>query len=203
MMLCAQPLDTNHGDLSRQYLLDRQVATILAEVYMLSNPQNDPNELVAFVEEHPDYFDEKGTITRAARDLGNWILAQDMTALAEDCLARIEQKLERDDIPKEYAEQCLKEIKKDKKNCIFIANDLIWLSNNLSKLVKGNLMEYLSSARNFDWQLLKILEVDDEIYMSDPEIPELISQDRHCYQQKIADIIHIIALISEEETEED
>lgn len=195
-ILYAQPMRIDQ-DVSRFPVISyAKIADILGEVYVLSNPLNDPNELLAYVQNKSEYFGEYGVITLAARDLGNWILANNVTGIEEDCLAEIEKRLNRDDISIDYASQLLSDIKKSKFNCKSIAEELIWLSENLPQLAEGNLMDYLSSGTDTRLRLREVLPLYETMQISDPEIAEIILKDKNCYHQKMADQIQLMALIS-------
>ena len=196
LILYAQPMRIDQ-DVSRYSLISNsKIADILGEVYVLSNPLNDPNELMTYVQSNSEYFGQNGIITLAARDLGNWIMANNVMGLEEDCLAKIEERLTRDDLSREYASQLLIDIKKNKFNCKAIAAELIWLSENLPKLAAGNLKDYLYSGTDLRMQMKNVLPIYETMHISDPEIAEIILQDKNCYQQKIADQIQLMALIS-------
>jgi len=195
-ILYAQPARIDH-DVSRFPAISYgKIADILGEVYVLSNPLNDPNELLAYVQSKPEHFGENGAISIAARDLGNWILANNVIGLEEDCLAKIERRLKSDNISREYASQLLSDIKKNKFNCKSIAAELIWLSENLPQLAEGNLKGFLNSGTDIRLQLKKVLPLYEAMHISDPEIAEIILKDKNCYYQKMADQIQLMALIS-------
>ena len=196
LILYAQPIRID-PEVSRNPLISySKIADILGEVYMLSNPINDPNELMAYVQSKSEYFGQNGIITLAARNLGNWIMANNVRGLEEDCLAKIEKHLNHKDISREYASKLLSEIKKNKFNCKAIAAELVWLSENLPKLTTGNLKDYLYSGTDLRMQMKNVLPLYEAMHISDPEIAEIILQDKNCYQQKIADQIQLMALIS-------
>lgn len=195
-ILYAQPARIDH-DVSRFPAISySKIADILGEVYVLSNPLNDPNELLTYVQSKPEYFGENGVITHAARDLGNWILANNVLGLEENCLAKIEKRLKQGDISHEYASQLLSDIKKNKFNCKSIAAELIWLSENLPQLAEGNLKGYLFSSTDIRFQFKNVLPLYEAMHISDPEIAEIILKDKNCYHQKMADQIQLMALIS-------
>ena len=196
LILYAQPIRIDQDASKYPPISYSQIADILGEVYMLSNPLNDPNILMAYVQSKPEYFGQNGIITLAARDLGNWIMANNVLGLEEDCLAKIEKYLRPDDLSLEYASQLLTDIKKNKINCEAISAELIWLSENLPKLANGNLKDYLYSGTDLRTQLKNVLPFYEAMHSSDPEIAEIILKDRNCYQQKISDQIQLMALIS-------
>jgi hypothetical protein len=175
-----------------------RTAEILAEVYMLSNPMNDPNELLGYIQSKPKYFREKGTVTIAARNLGNWILSNNVLSFEEDCLAKIDEKLKKENISGNYAISLLSDIKKSKFDCKSIGRELIWLSEILPKLSNGNLEEYLYTGTEIRLQLRKVVPLYEVMHNSDPEIAELILKDKNCYHQKMADQIQLLAIISSE-----
>jgi hypothetical protein len=173
-----------------------KIADILGDVYILSDPLNDPNELLAYVQKKPDHFGENGVITLAARDLGNWILENNVQGLEENCLAKIEKRLVCNDIPREYASQLLSGIKKNNFNCKQIAKELIWLSENLPHMAEGDLKTYLYSGADIQLKPKEAIPVYEAMLISDPEIIEIIQNDKNCYYKKMADQIQLMALIS-------
>lgn len=184
-------------DVSKNPLISSaKIADILGEVYVLSNPLNDPNELKAYVQSKSVYFGQSGIITLAARNLGDWIMANNVMGLEEDCLAKIEELLRHEELSPEYASKLLSDIKKNKFNCKALAAELIWLSENLPKLADGNLKDYLNSGTDLRIQMKNVLPLYEAMHISDPEIAEIILQDKNCYQQEIADQIQLMALIS-------
>ncbi len=185
------------------YSLDRfpaisytKIADILGDVYVLSDPFNDPTELLAFVQKKPDYFGVNGVITLAAKDLGLWILENNVTGLEENCLAKIERRLLRNDIPRVYASQLLSGIKKSNFNCKLIAEELIRLSESLPYMAEGDLKGYLYSRSNVQLKPKEVSPINETMQISDPEIIEIIQNDKNCYHQKMADQIQLMALIS-------
>jgi hypothetical protein len=171
-------------------------ARILAEVFVLSDPTNDPNDLIQYIRNNPQYFGKNGSVSKAARDLGNWIFSHDIKAFESDCLAKIKSKLESDNINITYASDLLFEMKKSRFNCKTIARELIWLSDVLPELSNGDLTNYLYSGTEIRQQLRSIIPVYNVMHNSDPEIAELILRDKNCFHQKIADQIQLLALIS-------
>lgn len=196
LILYAQPIRIDREVSGNPLISSAKIADILGEVYVLSNPLNDPNELMAYVQNNLEYFGQNGIITIAARNLGNWIKANNVMGLEEDCLAKIENRLRHEDLSREYASTLLSEIKKNKFNCKAIAAELIWLSENLPKLADGKLRDYLSSGTDHRMQMMNLLPLYEAMHISDPEIAEIILQDKNCYQRKIADQIQLMALIS-------
>jgi hypothetical protein len=97
---------------------------------------------------------------------------------------------------KNYASQLLSGIKRSNFNCELIANDLIWLSENLPLIAEGDLKSYLYSGADIRLQLKEILPLFETMQISDPEIAEIILNDKNCYHQKMADQIQLMALIS-------
>jgi hypothetical protein len=195
-ILYAQPARIDHKSDRFPAISYSRIAHILGDVYVLSNPLNDPNELLAYVQNQPEYFGENGVITLAAKDLGNWILENNVMELEEDCLAKINRHLKHDDISRDYASQLLSGIKRSNFNCELIANDLIWLSENLPLIAEGDLKSYLYSGADIRLQLKEILPLFETMQISDPEIAEIILNDKNCYHQKMADQIQLMALIS-------
>jgi hypothetical protein len=195
-ILYAQPARIDY-DVERFPVISySKIADILGDVYVLSDPLNDPNELLAYVQKKPDYFGENGVITLAAKDLGNWILENNIMGLEEDCLAKIERRLMRNDIPREYASQLFSGIKKNNFNCKAIAKELIWLSENLPHMAEGDLKTYLYSGADTQLKPNETIPVCEAMQISDPEIIEIIQNDKNCYHQKMADQIQLMALIS-------
>ena len=195
-MLYAQPAQIDHNVQRYPMISYGKIADILGNVYVLSNPLNDPNQLLAYVQNHPDYFGKNGIITLAARDLGNWILENNVSGLEENCLAKIERLLKREEISREYASQLLSGIKKNNFNCKLIARELIRLSENLPHMAEGDLKGYLYSGADIRFQVNDVLPLYEAMQISDPEIIEIIQNDKNCYYQKLADQIQLMALIS-------
>ena len=195
-ILYAQPAQIDHNVQRFPGISYGKIADILGDVYVLSNPLNDPNELRAYVQNKPDYFGKNGAITLAAKDLGNWILENNVTGLKENCLAEVERRLKRDDISREYASQLLSGIKKNNFNCKLIAKKLIWLSENLPYMAEGDLKSYLYSAGDVRFKPNDELPLFEAMQISDPEILEIIQNDKNCYHQKMADQIQLMALLS-------
>jgi hypothetical protein len=195
-ILYAQPAQFDHDASRFPAISYSKIADILGEVYIMSDPLNDPNELLTYVQRKPEYFGKNGVITLASRDLGNWILTNNVLGLEENCLAKIERRLKHGDISREYASQLLSDIKKNKLNCKLIAAELIWLSENLPQLAEGNLKGYLFSCTNIRLHLKNALPLYEAMLISDPEIAEIILKDKNCYHQKMADQIQLMALIS-------
>jgi len=196
--LNAQPLSSANEDIKYHSISMARTAEILADVYMLSNPMNDPNELLHYIQSKPKYFRKNGSVTIAARNLGNWILSNNVMAVEEDCLAKIDKKLQRDNISGNYAIALLSDIKKSKFDCKSIGRELIWLSEILPTLSKGNLEDYLYTGTEIRLQLRKVIPLYEVMHNSDPEIAELILKDKNCYHQKMADQIQLLTLISYE-----
>jgi hypothetical protein len=196
LILYAQPARMDYSFERSPVISYSKIADILGDVYVLSDPLNDPNELLAYVRKKPDYFGKSGVITLAAKDLGNWILKNNVMGLEENCLAKIERHLMRNDIPREYASQLLSGIKKNNFNCKQIAKELIWLSENLPHMAEGDLRTYLYSGADTQLKPKETLPVYEAMQISDPEIIELIQNDKNCFHQKMADQIQLMALIS-------
>jgi hypothetical protein len=196
LLLYAQPARIDYGIERFPAISYSKIADILGDVYVLSDPLNDPNELLAYVQEKPEYFGANGIITRAARDLGNWILENNVIGLEENCLVKIERRLNHNDIPREYASQLLFGIKKSDFNCKLIAKELIWLSETLPHMAEGDLLSYVYSRANAQLKPKEVLPMNEVMHISDPEIIEIIQNDRNCYHQKMADQIQLMALIS-------
>ena len=195
-ILYAQPVRIDHNMPGYPSLSYWKIADILGDVYVLSNPFNDPNELMAYVQERPDYFGEKGAITLAAKDLGNWIMNNNVTGINEDCLVKIQRRLNRTNISQEYASQLLSGISKNNFNCKAIARELIWLSEILPVMAEGDLKSYLLSESEIRLQKNEGVSICDAMQISDPEIVEIILKDKNCSYQKMADQIQLIALLS-------
>ena len=195
-ILYAQPAQMDHNVQRFPGISYGKIADMLGDVYVLSNPHNDPNELLAYVRNRPDYFGKNGAITLAAEELGNWILENNVTGLEENCLAEVERRLKRDDISREYASQSLSGIKKNNFICKLIAKNLIWLSENLPYMAEGDLKSYLHSAADIRYKPNNELLLFEAMQISDPEIVEIIQNDKNCYYQKMADQIQLMALLS-------
>jgi len=198
LILYAQSIWISDDEIKRHSSSKEYTAKILADVYILSNPMNDPNELIHYIQSKPKYFRENGVITNAARNLGNWILSNNIMSFEEDCLEKIKKQLKRENISREYASDVLSEIKKSKFDCKSIGRELIWLSRLLPELSKGNLEKYLYTGTEIRQQLRMVIPIYDVMHNSDPEIAELILKDKNCYHQKMGDQIQILALISQE-----
>jgi hypothetical protein len=197
-ILYAQPVWHPKGELLNPVATRTITARILADVYLLSNPMNDPNELIQYIQDKPEYFRQNGAVTVAARNLGNWILSNNIRSFEEDCLEKIENQLQKENFSKEYASDLLSEIKKSKFDCNSIGKELIWLSKLLPELSKGNLKEYLNTGTEIRQQLRMVIPLYQVMHNSDPEIAELILKDKNCYHQKMADQIQLLALIAQE-----
>ena len=195
-ILYAQPARIDHNIPGYPSISYARIADILGDVYVLSNPLNDPNELMAYVQDRPEYFGTNGIITLAAKDLGNWILENNVTELVENCLEKIERKLQRDDISREYASQLLSGIRNKNFNCKLIARELIWLSENLPHMAEGDLKSYLYSETGIRLQKEEVMPLYEAMQISDPEILEIILKDKNCNHSKMADQIQIMALLS-------
>jgi hypothetical protein len=157
---------------------------------------NDPNDLVMYIRNNPQYFSTNGSITVTARNLGTWILSNDIMTFGDDCLEKIKIKLQKDNISVKYASELLFEMKKSKFDCKVIARELIWLSEILPELSEGILTDYLYTGTEIRQQLRKVISIYDVMHNSDPEIAELILKDKNCYLHKIADQIQLLAMIS-------
>jgi hypothetical protein len=195
-MLYAQPIWYHSSDIEKHTSSNVKTARILAEVYLLSDPRNDPNELIRYIQDKPKYFTENGTVTVAARDLGNWILSNKMEAFEGDCLEKIKKQFEREEFSREYASDLLAEIKEGKIDCSTIAKELLWLSDILPDLSEGNIKAYVSSDAMIRQQLRIAAPVYNAMHNSDPEIRELILKDNNCYYKKMADQVQLLSLIS-------
>lgn len=172
------------------------IAQTLGEVFVLSNPMNDPNDLVRYVQAHPGYFEKDGCITRAASDLGNWILNNGIHDFKENCIQQLHNKLMKEGIPVSYANELLFEMKKSSFGCTIIAEELIWLSGILPQLSEGDLTGYLYTGTVLRQKLIKSISLYETMHNSDPEIAELILKDKNCYHQKIGDQVQLLVLIS-------
>jgi hypothetical protein len=198
-VLYAQPTWNNNREI-RQHIPSKEItARILADVYMLSNPMNDPNELIQYIQSNPKYFRKDGAITVAARNLGNWVLSNDVRSLEDNCLEKIKKQLEKENFSKEYASDLLSEIKKSQFDCKSIGKELVWLSELLPDLSEGNIKEYLCTGTEIRQQLRMVIPFYQVMHNSDPEIAELILKDKNCYYQKMADQIQLLALLSNED----
>ena len=198
-IIYAQPVWYPEGEMEHSISSKAINAKILGDVYILSNPMNDPNELIQYIQRNPKYFRNDGAITVAARNLGNWILSNDVRSLEGNCLEKIKNQLEKENFSQEYASDLLSEIKKSQFDCKSLGKDLIWLSEFLPDLSEGNLKEYLCAGTEIRQQLRMAIPLYQVIHNSDPEIAELILKDKNCYYQKMADQIQLLALLSNED----
>lgn len=198
-ILYAQPTWNNNREIGQHIPSKEITARILADVYMLSNPMNDPNELIQYIQSNPKYFRKDGAITVAARNLGNWVLSNDVRSLEDNCLEKIKKQLEKENFSKEYASNLLSEIKKSQFDCKSIGKELVWLSELLPDLSEGNIKEYLCTGTEIRQQLRMVIPLYQVMHNSDPEIAELILKDKNCYYQKMADQIQLLALLSNED----
>lgn len=194
--LGAQPVSMIDKSQSTFQISTLEEARLLAEVFLLSNPLSDPNELVNFVRSRPYYFSKNGAVTRAANRLGNWILNHDFRDLSSDCITKIQRQLERNNIPEAYAEKLFSDIRNGKFNCQIVARELIWLSEILPAISKGDLVAYLNTGIETRNELEDLRPIRYAMHNSDPEIAELILDDKYCYYQQIADRIQILVLLS-------
>jgi hypothetical protein len=195
-ILYAQPVWIINEEIKNPAISKEMSARILADVFVLSNPMNDPNDLVMYIRNNPQYFSTNGSITVTARNLGTWILSNDIMTFGDDCLEKIKIKLQKDNISVKYASELLFEMKKSKFDCKVIARELIWLSEILPELSEGILTDYLYTGTEIRQQLRKVISIYDVMHNSDPEIAELILKDKNCYLHKIADQIQLLAMIS-------
>jgi hypothetical protein len=195
-ILYAQPVWIVNEEIKNPAISKEMSARILADVFVLSNPMNDPNDLVMYIRNNPQYFSTNGSITVTARNLGTWILSNDIMTFGDDCLEKIKIKLQKDNISVKYASELLFEMKKSKFDCKVIARELIWLSEILPELSEGILTDYLYTGTEIRQQLRKVISIYDVMHNSDPEIAELILKDKNCYLHKIADQIQLLAMIS-------
>lgn len=197
--LGAQPVSMADKNLKDLQISTFEEARLLAEVFVLSFPLTDPNELVDFVQNKPYYFQKNGLVTEAASRLGNWILERHQQGFDPDCLTRIQSQLKKNNIPEAYAEKLVSEIRNGKFDCRIVAKELIWLSEILPAISKGDLNAYLNTGTEIREQLVKLMLTNCKMQNSDPEIAELILHDKYCYHQKMADRVQILALISNTE----
>ena len=195
-MIYAQPAWYHSSDIEQYSISNEKTARILAEAYMLSDPMNDPTELITYIQSKPKYFKKNGAVTVAARNLGMWILSNNMESFEEDCLERIKKQLKNEDFSKKYASCLLSEIKQGKVDCKTIAKELLWLSDILPELSEGNLYRYVYTNAEIRQQLRSALPMYNLMHNSDPEIRELILRDNNCYYKKMADQVQLLALIS-------
>ena len=197
--LSAQPVRLTGKKARSLRISPSEEARLLAEIFVLSNPLSDPNELVSFVLSKPYYFNENGPVTLAASELGSWILEHDMKGFDADCLSRIQNQLKKNNIPEAYAEKLLSDLKSGKIDCRIIGREFIWLSEILPAISKGDLNAYLNTGIETRKELENMKPVRRVMHNSDPEIAELILDDKYCFYQQLADRIQILALISNTE----
>jgi hypothetical protein len=182
---------------SKPCLFNKKTARLLGQVYILSNPMNDPNNLVKFVHQHWEYFLEDGILVQSSRALGYWILNHKKDELNTEILKKLEEKLKNCEIPLSYANHLLLEIRKSDIEFEELGKELIWLSNILPSLTRGDMKGYLITGTSLRNNLKKIIPLYEALQPTDPEIAELIIKDKNAYYQSMADQISLLALISE------
>jgi hypothetical protein len=177
-------------------LLNDKTARLIGKIYLLSDPMNDPNVLVCFVKEHPKYFKEDGLLVRCTRMLGTWMLDQKKSSLNRESILEVKNKLAECRISEEYAVDLLEKFQKSDIDLIDLGNELIWLSEVLPCLVRGDLKTYLCTQTTFRKDCRKLMSGYKCLHNSDPEVAEIITENIHCLQQLAADQVSLLAIIS-------
>lgn len=177
-------------------LLNEKTAKLIGKIYLLSDPLNDPNELVSFVKEHPEYFKEDGLLVRCTRMLGTWMLDQKKSSLNRESIPEVKNKLAECRISEEYAIDLLERFQKSEVDLIDLGNELIWLSDILPGLARGDLKNYLCTQTTFRKDCRKLMSRQSCIHNSDPEVAEIITENVHCLQQIAADQVSLLAILS-------
>ena len=200
-LLCFQRvknINTLAYDGSSPIFLNVRTAGILAEAYVLSNPLNDPNIFREYINNYPTYFQEDGLIIQSAKNLGMWMQQHNKDEFDAKCKKILRKRLRSSNLSPEYVRQLMTEIKKDDFNCQMIADELIWLSEIIPELAKGNCKRFLCErpVERYNFRVQKICE--NVFHNSDPEIAEIISNDNNCVQKKMADQLLLLALIARE-----
>ena len=75
--------------IDKECLFNKETARMIGEIYVLSNPMNDPNELVQYIQDHLEYFLDDGIAVKSARALGNWMLEQNKTSLDKETIHQV------------------------------------------------------------------------------------------------------------------
>jgi len=183
--------------IDNECLFNKETARMIGEIYVLSNPLNDPNELVQYIQDHLEYFLDDGIAVKSARALGNWMLEQNKTSLDKETIHEVKNKLIDCQIKEEYACKLLTQFCKSDINFTELGNELIWLSKVLPCLARGDLKTYLCTGTEFRKNLRIIISWYGTSHISDPEIAEMIMKDRNCYRRVMADQISLLAIISD------
>ncbi len=181
---------------NKECLFNKETARMIGEIYVLSNPLNDPNELAQYIQDHLEYFLEDGIAVKSARALGNWMLELDKSSLNMETIHQMKKKLADCKIPPEYAGRLLTQLCKSNISFTDLGNELIWLSNVFPCVARGDLKTYLCTGPEFRNNLKKILSFYKELHNSDPEVAEIILKNKNCLRQIIADQISLLAIIS-------
>lgn len=163
---------------------------------MLSDPMNDPNELVCFIKDHTEYFHENGRFVKSIRILGTWMLDQKKSTLDKESILEVKNNLVDCQISEEYAYQLLIRFRNSDVKFTDLGNELIWLSEVLPCLAHGDLKTYLCTGTEFRNNHRKIMSWCKCVHNSDPEVAEIITKDNHCFLQEAADRISLLAIIS-------
>ena len=181
-------------NLKSQY--DYSIARVLGEVFVLSNPWNDPNELAEYVEKHASYFNANSVMIITMKDVGNWLINNDKSTIQEKCKKSLDKLILQYDLPQNYSKQIIEDFKASNINCHELGNELLWLADNLPKLKDGELYAYLKAAGDHRSEIQKLMEVPPAWNISDPEVDEIIMNDNHCHDKELADQICLISLLS-------
>jgi len=181
-------------DLKSQY--DYSIAQVLGEVFILSNPWNDPNELAEYIDKNASYFTPSSTMIITMREVGNWLLSNDKATIQEKCRKSLDDLIRKYELPEDYSKKIIEDFKASNINCQSLGNELLWLAENLPKLKDGELYGYLEAAGDHRSEIQKLLAVHMPQNISDPEVEEIILNDNHCRDKELADQICLIALLS-------
>jgi hypothetical protein len=177
-------------------IFNKKTARLIGEIYMLSDPMNDPNELVCFIKDHQDYFMEEGILVKSTLQLGTWMLDQKKSSLDMESILQVKNKLVDCQISEAYAFELLVRFRKSNVNFIDLGRELIWLSEVLPCLARGDLKTYLCTGTEFRNNFGNILSWYKNIHNSDPEVAEIITNRKPCSRPVTADQISLLAIIS-------
>ncbi len=177
-------------------LFNKKTAWLIGKIYVLSDPMNDPNELVILVKEYPEYFQEDGLLVKSTHMLGTWLLEQKKSSINLESILEVKNKLADCRISEEYAIELLARLKESDIDFMDLGHELIRLSEVLPCLVRGDLKTYLCTQTNTRKECRKIISRYKCIHISDPEVAEIITEDTHCFQQLAGDQISLLAIIS-------
>jgi len=178
-------------------LFTKKNARLIGEIYVLSNPMNDPMELVAYIQEHKAYFIEDGIAVKITRALGEWMLVQEKTSLNMKNIHQVKDKLAECQISEEYAYKLLKTFRKSDVKLSDLGKELILISRILPCLARGDIKSYLCTRQECRDNLSKCISRYAVQHNSDPQVAEIIMKKKDCYRRVMADQISLLALISD------